>query len=155
MKDDTLASLKGFLDGFGVEVPRDVMVRGRRAYLVPERVRRLAGEVKLEAFSLGLPLGESTPRGFAPSFALLDLCKGSRNRVVVKDEVEWLFTCGRDVFLDKVVEQEGARGTFLVCNRRGQVLGLGSFAQKGKNRFVRNVLDRGDFLRREERRKKR
>ncbi|MBN1275826.1 hypothetical protein JXA12_06085 [Candidatus Woesearchaeota archaeon] len=152
---NTEESLREFMGPFGVAVPEGVVCRGRRAYLVPESVRVVASKVKLEPFSIGLPLGESTVRGFKPSFALLDLMRKSRNRVIVSDDAEWLFTCGRDVFPEKVLYEGELKEVFLVTNKQGEVLGLGRKEMRGKKALVKNLYDRGDFLRREEKRKRR
>ena len=149
---DVEGQLKRFVEPFGIDLPEGITIQGKKAYLVPDRVKKVAEEIDKEPFSLGLPLGEATNKGFRASFALLDLLKGSKNKVVIKDDAVWLFTCGRDVFSKKVLSEEKPEKTFLVCNKRGDVLGLGT---KGGQGMVKNILDRGDFLRREEKRKKR
>jgi ribosome biogenesis protein Nip4 len=150
-----LDDLKAFMKGFGVEIPKSVVVKGRRLYLAPDAVKTLVERTKAEPFSIGLPLGESTHKGFAPSVALLDFLKPSENRIVITDEAEWLFTCGRDVLPRSILENSATSNPFLVVNARGEVVGIGRRGRKDKGEdIVENVLDRGDFLRREEHRKK-
>lgn len=143
--------------GFGVSLEGEVVARGRKEFLVPGPLKEFTSRVPLDPVSIGVPLGETTPKGFRPSFALLDLLKGSSRRVVIGDEAEWLFTCGRDAFVDKVLEEHDSAGVFLVLNRRGEVLGLGRKERDGKRFVIKNLFDRGDFLHREDgkRRKRR
>ena len=138
--DESLAACQQFCKPYGVPLPVDVFARGRYVFLATEKVHELVDEQGLDPFCVGLLLGEAKPKQFLPSFALLDLLKDSDNRVVIADEAVWLFTCGRDVFMVK--------------DKHGAVWGLGSLAKEGKNAFVKNVFDRGDYLRREERKKR-
>jgi len=140
--------LEAFLEPFGVEKPSNIIVKGKKVFEAPPRVRETAEMAKAEFISLGLPMGEVTKKGFMPSFALLDMIAGSPNAVVINQEAEWLFLCGRDVFARNVVSDENTAQMFLVKNQRGEVLGLGAWGRAKKH--VKPVLDRGDFLRREQ-----
>ena len=76
---------------------------------------------------------------------------------MVDDKAEWLFLCGRDVFAKSVVKANVKSGRVIVCNKGKEVLGygniVGELGRKDKV-FVKNLLDKGDFLRREMGRKK-
>jgi ribosome biogenesis protein Nip4 len=146
-------SLKKFVKHFGVVLDARVVVRGKRAYHVPLAVEEVVGGVKGEAYQLGVPLGELTSKGFVPSFELLDRLKDSENKVVIGEDAVWLFLCGRDIFEVNVSEDSSTAEQFLVTNEQGEVLGLGSWSAHRGKRVVKNVLDRGDFLRREDKRK--
>lgn len=134
---------------FGEAVPEGVVIRGRRAFLLSDELKTATEGMKLDFFSIGLPLGEATARGFRPSFALLDLMKSSQNALVIADDAEWMFTCQRDIFEENVISDFSTSEPFLVQTRSSEVLGLGSWFSKGRRRFVKPMLDRGDFLRRE------
>ena len=149
-----LAALEKFVEPFGVSLPGGLIDDGRFVYIASDKVQEMIKKVSIKPFSSGLLLGQAKPKEFIPSFALLDLLKSSENKIVISDDVEWLFICGRDVFMDKIVRKGALKKTFLVCNRRGEVLGLGSFARNGKEKFVKNILDRGNYLHREERKKR-
>jgi len=56
-----------------------------------------------------------------------------------------MFLCGRDAFADNIVKANVNSGLVLVQNEKDENLGLGILNEKG----IRNILDRGDFLRRE------
>ena len=105
----------------------------------------------------GLYLGKVKNGVFFPSFSLLDmLLPVAANRVVVDRKAAWLFICGRDIFGSGIVKVMGSKrkgDATLVLNEFGECLGfgrltadLGSSAEKVA---VKNVLDLGDFLRRE------
>jgi ribosome biogenesis protein Nip4 len=71
---------------------------------------------------------------------------------MVDDKAEWLFLCGRDVFGKSVVKANVNSGIALVVNSKKEVLGYGKITGELKNKervFVKNILDRGDYLRRE------
>ncbi|MBW2964275.1 hypothetical protein KY363_02340 [Candidatus Woesearchaeota archaeon] len=110
------------------------------------------------AVSAGLFLGTEKSKKFTPSLALLDLLgKASHRWVAVDDKAEWLFLCGRDVFASSVLKANVTSGVVLVANSRGEILGYGKITGtpgKKDSVFVKNLLDRGDFLRREMSRRK-
>jgi ribosome biogenesis protein Nip4 len=119
-------------------------------------------------FCAGVFLGKVRAGKFFPSFNLLDmLAKYEANRIVVDKKAGWLFICGRDVFRNSILQVYGKirrDGHVLVLNEFGECLGFGKvlagFEQQknsdnGNGRGGRggvavvNVLDVGDFLRRE------
>jgi ribosome biogenesis protein Nip4 len=130
---------------------------GRGYYQVVPELRKLMEKVdknlRREAYSAGLFLGEEKGKKFLPSIALLDtLGHASHRWVMVDDKAEWLFLCGRDVFAKSVVKANVKSGIVLVSNKRGEVLGYGKITgdmSKKDKVYVKNFLDRGDFLRRE------
>jgi ribosome biogenesis protein Nip4 len=112
-------------------------------------------------FYAGVYLGKVRSGKFFPSFNLLSMLVGhGGNRIVVDKKAEWLFICGRDIFRKSVVQVYGKIRCgchVLVVNGLGECLGFGRVLagfeqQSGKDGVaVANVLDRGDFLRRERR----
>lgn len=101
--------------------------------------------------STGIFLGEESS-GFIPSLALLEiLAKGTNKKVFISEKAEWLFLCGRDVFEDSVTcKHDIKQGELvLVQNQEDENLGYGRVEISGKRIIIRNLLDRGDFLRRE------
>ena len=80
------------------------------------------------------------------------------NKVVVDGEAAWLFICARDVFGTGILKVMGSRrngDATLVLNEFGECLGFGKITGDlggpGEKVAVKNVLDIGDFLRRETR----
>jgi len=107
-------------------------------------------EKKIMPKHAGTFLGKESKSRFAPSLALLELLsklsKYSDKKAVINEKSSWLFLCGRDVFAKSVISSPES-GLVLVQNGRDENLGLGKL-EKGMIRIM-NLMDRGDFLRRE------
>lgn len=133
---------------------QDVVNIGKRYFFDPEHLLKRAGN--WEVFSVGLYLGEEK-REFHPTSALIDLlAQHNERRVVVGSKAAWLFLCGRDILMDGVLET----GDFdhhklvFVADHEGNILGYGKivspYNSKMRNKiYVKNVLDKGEYLRRE------
>jgi ribosome biogenesis protein Nip4 len=135
-----------------------IVERNQRFYLLSPRLKKLATR---DFYYAGLYLGKVGKRGvFFPSFNLLNmLVDVAANKVVVDAKAAWLFIFGRDVFGSGVVKVMGSRRSgdaVLVLNECGECLGFGRLMDGvvggADGIAVRNVLDVGDFLRRESRR---
>lgn len=97
----------------------------------------------------GLPLGKDE-KFFEPSLFLLELLsKESTNKVFVNDNAGWFFLCGRDVFPENVDKDQSKKNIFLVQSFRDENLGLGMKTNSKGKKIIKNLKDRGDFLRRE------
>jgi ribosome biogenesis protein Nip4 len=149
--------LEVFASRFGGKVAFNlefIVEKGLRYYLLNPRLKKVA---KGNFYSAGLYLGKLKNGVFFPSFNLLNLLLGvASNKVVVDAKTAWLFICGRDVFGKGLVKVMGAKrkGQFtLVLNEFGECLGFGkiadNFDSSERKVVVKNVLDVGDFLRRE------
>jgi ribosome biogenesis protein Nip4 len=146
-----------FVSQFGAQIalnPELVMEKDNRYYLLNPSMRPFAVG---DFFYAGLYLGKVKNGLFFPSFNLLDmLVEVATNRVVLDRKAGWLFICGRDVFREGVLKFIGSKQkgeAVLVLNEYGECLGFGRLAcgavgSKGEL-AVKNVLDIGDFLRRE------
>ena len=123
-------------------------------YLLNKKLRKRISKDFLYA---GTYLGETIHKEFVPSFPLLNMvAKADASKVYVDEKTEWLFICGRDVFKRGVKKATGATGRgdcTLVMNLRGECLGFGQFLVDSTEDIegvaVQNLLDLGDFLRRE------
>ncbi|MBW2972501.1 hypothetical protein KY359_05685 [Candidatus Woesearchaeota archaeon] len=130
---------------------------GRQYFQVLPELKELMDKtrknLRREPFSAGLFLGELKGKVFRPSVVLIDLIgRASEHWVMVDEKAEWLFLCGRDIFAKSVVKTTVTSGLAIVRSRKGEVLGYGKVTGKlkdGDKVFLRNMLDRGDFLRRE------
>lgn len=126
-------------------------------YLADKELVELKQKIKFEPESAGLFLGEEMKNGFKPSPALIDeIAKISDRKVFVNEKGEWLFLCGRDLFGKSVTKANADNGFVLVQNSKDENLGYGKFvgdiANKEKS-VIKNLLDKGDYLRREMTRK--
>lgn len=151
--------VKDFAKLFGVEQfldKRFVVKKERRYFLLNQKLMDLTEKYGGWLYA-GTYLGKVEDRFFCPSFPLLFMiAEKAKNRVTVNDESAWLFICGRDIFMEGILKVEGSqrRGDYtLVFNRHGECLGYGKIVKnldKLKSGLaVKNILDIGNFLRRE------
>lgn len=132
-----------------------IVEKNQRFYLLNPRLKRLQGNF----FYAGLYLGKVKNGVFFPSFNLLDMLVAEvANKVVVDSKAAWLYICGRDIFASGIVKVMGSKrrgDATLVLNVFHECLGFGwitsDLAGSEEEVAVRNVLDIGDFLRRESR----
>ena len=139
-----------------------VMKIGRQYFQVfPElkdAVETINKNLDREPFTAGVFLGEEKRNKFLPSIALIDIISRATDKwVTVDDNAEWLFLCGRDIFGKSVVKANVKKGMVLVGNKDKEVLGYGKITgnmDKPDQVYITNILDKGDFLRREMSKKK-
>lgn len=151
--------LESFASRFGGKVAFNqefIVEKNQRFYLLSPRLKRLSGNF----YYAGLYLGKIKNGVFFPSFNLLGmLVDAVANKVVVDRKAAWLFICGRDVLASGVVKVMGSKrrgDATLVLNQYGECLGFGKIGElcgSPDRVAVKNVLDLGDFLRREVRSK--
>ncbi len=146
-----------FASRFGARIalkPEFVIEREQSYYLLNPTLAKVASG---SFFYAGLYLGKVKSGMFFPSFNFLNmLVSVAPNKVIIERKAAWLFICGRDIFQKGIVKLMGSkmRGDYtLVMNEFGECLGFGEIDAgldhaTGKV-SVRNVLDVGDFLRRE------
>ena len=116
-------------------------------------------QLRTDFYYAGKYLGKIKKGKFFPSFYLLDLiAKTEANQVTINDKSAWLFICGRDIYQRGIVSVRGVhrKGNHtLILNRFHECLGFGKIicnieAPLNKKEIViKNILDIGDFLRRE------
>lgn len=146
-----------FASQFGAKValnPEFITERAQQYYLLNPRVRKL---MRNDFFYAGLYLGRVKNGMFFPSFNLLNmLVDVAANKVVLDRKAAWLFICGRDIFQKGITKAYGAQQKgdhTLIINEFGECLGFGQITEKLNNPenkvVIRNILDVGDFLRRE------
>ncbi|MEM3580243.1 MAG: hypothetical protein QXH40_01190 [Candidatus Bathyarchaeia archaeon] len=151
--------IEDFAELFGVKLSLDkslVVKKKGKFFLLSPKLKKLAGKGRDWLFA-GIYLGKVENGRFFPSFPLLFMIAGqAQNKVIVDDKAAWLFVCSRDIFKEGILEAYGSRGKgayTLVFNRYGECLGFGRIkrdldkAESGV--VVKNILDIGDFLRRE------
>lgn len=148
--------LTAFVSRFGgsINLNAEVVTKSRRYYVLPPPLRRI---VKNDFYYAGLYLGKVKSGVFFPSFNLLKmLVSVVSNKVVLGQKAAWLFVCGRDIFRDSIVRAVGSqrKGDYtLVLNEYEECLGFGivtaNFKDVASKVVIRNMLDLGDFLRRE------
>jgi ribosome biogenesis protein Nip4 len=151
-----------FIEQFTGQHLNNVVKVGKCYYQAQPELKELmdtiAHKTKRTAYSVGLFLGEEKGKDFRPSLALIDIIGHASERWVMVDEkAEWLFLCGRDIFAGSVIKANVPSGLVLVVSRNMEVLGYGKITGRIDNldrMFVKNILDKGDYLRREMSKKK-
>lgn len=137
-----------------------ILKRDNLYFLASEELEKF---VSADFYYAGTYLGKTRGNRFSPSFMLLDImAKKDADKVVVDKKTEWLFICGRDIFQRGISETAGfgKEGSYvLVMNQHNECLGFGriisEISKRAEDVAVENLLDIGDFLRREGRKRKR
>jgi ribosome biogenesis protein Nip4 len=143
-----MSELDSFVKKFTTEKINYVQ-RGKKFYLVIDEVLEVEKSIS-GVSSLGIILGEIGDHNFKPSLYLLEiLSKTSTNKIFVNDKAEWLFLCGRDVLPEGIVKDDSTNELFLIQNSKDENLGFAKRVKDKKKFFLKNILDRGNFLRRE------
>lgn len=146
-----------FVSRFGTSTSLDensLLKKQNRLFLVSKRLKTL---VSKDFFYAGIYLGKTEDGKFFPSANLLRMiAEEPANKVVVDEKTEWLFTCGRDVFKQGVIQVQGSgrKGDYtLVLNKHHECLGFGMILvdldKERERAVIKNMFDIGDFLRRE------
>jgi len=160
----TMKEIKDFVGQFNASIPLDEsrIVRNRnRYYLLSKKLKQ---QVPKNFFYAGAYLGAVKGASFFPSFLLLTMIAETKaNKLVVDKKTAWLFICGRDIFKKGIVKGNMLKkGDYtLILNERNECLGFGKITcnlrgETDANKVVvKNILDIGDFLRREKRKSKR
>ncbi|MBR9691023.1 hypothetical protein GOV08_05050 [Candidatus Woesearchaeota archaeon] len=134
-----------YIEKFSTKKLENVGKIGRSSFLINNELKDVIGKVGITPESAGVFLGDEK-KGFNPSLALFErLSEMSDKKVFVDKKAEWLFLCGRDVFEKSVESGFDQKGLVLVQNEKDENLGLGKIHRN----LVKNIIDRGDFLRRE------
>jgi len=138
-----------FVKKFTEEIP-EYEKKGKKYFLVGNELKDVEKKLN-ETISSGIILGESVDKGFfRPSIYLLEwISSKTKNKMFVNDKAEWLFLCGRDVLPESITKDNSDKDIFLVQNKLDENLGFGKKVKQGKTYFVKPILDRGNFLRRE------
>ncbi len=152
-----MKQIAAFASQFGARITLNsefIVEKSQRYYLLNPRLRKL---IRSDFYYAGLYLGKVKNGIFFPSFNLMAiLVDVAANKVVVDRKAAWLFICGRDLFRAGIVKAYGSQrkgDNTLVLNEFGECLGFGKITSnlnqaEGKV-VLRNILDAGDFLRRE------
>jgi ribosome biogenesis protein Nip4 len=133
-----------------------IIKKNNRFFLLNRKMKKILCE---DFYYAGTYLGKIKKNHFFPSFNLLSLiAMENANKITVDEKTEWLFICGRDVFKQGItsIAGSGSKGNHtLIMNQHGECLGFGrilhDIAHESNLRraIIENVLDIGDFLRRE------
>jgi ribosome biogenesis protein Nip4 len=145
-----------------ISLDKSCVVRNRnRYYLLPKNMKQ---QIPKGFFYAGSYLGAVKGNSFFPSFILLSMIADHKaNKLVVDKKTAWLFICGRDIFKKGILRGGNLKeGDYaLIMNQQDECLGFGKIMHNIRDELdkkevaVKNVLDIGDFLRREKRQPRR
>ncbi|MEA3379188.1 MAG: hypothetical protein U9Q69_06175 [Nanoarchaeota archaeon] len=122
-------------------------------YVIPAKLLEINIGIKQE--SMGLFLGENKGNKFYPSLALLEkISPESNEKIIVKDIGEMDYIYGKNLrqrHIKNVLGETKVGFLKLVVNERDECLGYGKIVKPLNEKGVvfKNILDRGDYLRRE------
>lgn len=154
-----IRGMRDFASRFGAKISLEenlVVKKENRYFLINENLKKTMPNSYIYAGSF---LGKTRNGKLFPGFELLRLiAEKNSNKIVVDKKSEWLFVCGRDIFKQGIVNVIGLgkKGDYtLVLNQNQECLGFGIIMcdlERAKDGVViKNLLDVGDFLRRETR----
>lgn len=153
--------LKFFLKMFGVQINlNEALIDGvgEKFFLLNDTLKDISVKIRKKYYYAGVLLGELRNNVFLPSFPLISMiAEKVENKIFVNDKTAWLFICGRDIFKEGITRVEGSTKKddyTLILNKHSECLGFGVIKQNPqeaeKGVVVKNILDLGDFLRREQ-----
>ena len=149
--------LTDFAARFGTKIALNadfIVKKDNRYFLLNPNLKMV---IRTDFYYAGVYLGKVKNGIFFPSFNLLAmLARAEANKIVVDKKTAWLFICGRDAFRKGITAVHGSlrKGDYvLVLNEFGECLGFGKITCRLDDEkatvVVKNILDVGDFLRRE------
>lgn len=154
-----MEALKKFVEQF-TDFPfpyEDVVKKGRKYYLMTKKTRDLIKTIDEEVVHAGLFLGEYKGQFNTTIHTLNIIAPHTKKKVILEHKSAWLFVCGRDVFAHKIENNDKIKkNSFVITtNEEGEVLGLAKKTKDKEEEIYKNIMDIGDFLRREQSKKKR
>ena len=151
-----MKELQQYLSKFGNIKIEHLHLEGKEIYCstITEKTTKEKNKKMFE----GIPIGNIKNNKFKPSLFLLEeISKQSNKKIYINNKAEWLFLCKRDVFEESIIKIEDndklkTNEIYLIQNEHNENLGIAQIKQDGKNKILKNLFDRGDFLRRERKR---
>lgn len=142
--------IKDFLKPFGDIPLENVEKVGKKFYQQSTQLKSEVNSLDDYPVSAGLFLGEIVKNAFIPSPNLLEIINlHSSNKIVLNEKSAWLFICGRDIFIEGIVQTCFSKNV-LVLNEKREVLGVA----KKEGKTYTNIYDIGSLLRREQQQKR-
>ena len=151
--------IEDFIEKLGSKLSfssENVVNKKGKLFLINNKLHK---DLQNNFFYSGLYLGENKQRKFFPSFNLLSILSEQKaNKVTIDKKAAWLFIYGKNIFRERILKVEGdeKKGNItLVLNNTNDCLGFGEIIfdlnkkQKKGEAIIKNLLDLGDFLRRE------
>ncbi|GIU69282.1 MAG: hypothetical protein KatS3mg002_0518 [Candidatus Woesearchaeota archaeon] len=133
---------------------------GKNYYYADEKLIELRSQVKKDVFSVGIYLGSESGKDFYPSPAFIDILSkldgSDKRKIFVDKKISGLFLYGRNILIDSISKNPYNinSGYVFVQNEEDENLGYGVFQKQGMQIVIKNLLDKGVYLRKESKKKK-
>jgi ribosome biogenesis protein Nip4 len=133
---------------------------GKNYYLAGPKLIELRSKINRDLFAAGLYLGCDSGKHFDPSPALIDMLskmdKSGSRKIYIASKVEGLFLYGRNILKDSITKNPNNidSGYVFVQNESDENLGYGIFQKQCEQVIIKNLLDKGFYLRKEVKRKR-
>ena len=128
--------------------------RYRDVYAVNERVWKSIEKLKIRPYSAGIFIGtikidENLVEKFYPNIEFFSIIKIQKNYAVLGPKASFLFTTGKDA-PKRAIKELKWKGSkrIVVMNEWRDVIGIGIINPKDEKKFIKNLADVGEFLRR-------
>jgi ribosome biogenesis protein Nip4 len=153
-----MKEINNFVKQFNANVPLEkssIVKNGNRYYLLSKKLKQ---QIPKGFFYAGTYLGTVKGKSFFPSFLLLAMIAARKaNKIMLDNKTAWLFICGRDIFKQGIIKADNLKkGDYtLILNEHNECLGFGKMMINLRAEIdlskvaVKNILDVGNFLRRE------
>lgn len=149
-----------FTSLFGMQLDSSKILKiGKNYYFADESLQELRSKINRDIFAAGLYLGCDSGKHFDPSPALIDMLSkmssANDKKIYVNEKAEGLFLYGRNILKDSISRNPNKidSGYVFVQNERDENLGFGIFQTQGDQVIVKNLLDKGFYLRKEAKKK--
>jgi ribosome biogenesis protein Nip4 len=131
----------------------ELVTLGKSVFRIDPLQKRFLDQNDSYATYAGEFLG-TVRKEFSPSQLFIEkYLKDAEYQITLPKKESWLFVCGRDVFhsaLPKDIHLKANRH-IVVKDNYGDVIGYGLIPVDTKNIAIKNIIDRGELLRREKR----
>ncbi|USH00842.1 hypothetical protein K1720_02175 [Thermococcus argininiproducens] len=126
----------------------------RDIYAVNKEIWRKIESLKVHPYSFGTFIGtikkdKNLVERFYPNIEFFYFVDIKKNYAILKPKPAFLFTTGKDVPKNGVREYvwQGSK-KIVVMNEEGIILGIGLINPQSERKFIKNITDIGEFIRR-------
>jgi ribosome biogenesis protein Nip4 len=150
-----------FIKRFGdINIDESRIVRiGRNYFFTDPELKKISDSIKRDIYATGVYVGEEK-NFFEPSSEFIEMLSkylsSEKLKIFVNKKAEWLFLCGRSILPESISKNPNniSEGLVFVQNELDENLGYGLFQKQGKDLIVKNLLDKGAYLRMNEKGRK-
>jgi ribosome biogenesis protein Nip4 len=146
---------------FQLALEEDTIVKiGKNYFYSGPQLKELRSKINRDIFAIGMFLGSDSGKYFEPSPGLIEMLSkmpgAEKYKIYIGEKSEQLFLYGRNILREGVSRNPNnlGYGYVFVQNEHDENLGYGIFHQQGPDLVIKNLLDKGFYLRKEQKKKK-